>query len=296
MYIFFQLVNGNLPREYEEFDDPSQQQIVRPVPVGIVRNRANTSLSPHPRLLVSPRPQYPNTGSSAPPQYVNAGNSSHAASNSHGQYFSVANRSYVANASHPQFVNTGDRTHNENVNESIEQIFDYMKQKSFESSREEPYCNINENDQSGGYAVPKDVSVGTDDSDSNSDDVDTIEQSYTAEVAPDHDMNVDNRHDKIVSSTVHSDYDEADRCDTDNGESHVGDNNEEVPGDNDRHMNVGDDQIDCLEIEEGENSEDLAVEQTTGQYGPCRKKTGLQGFRTGLTQTGLYSHRSRLEA
>ena len=296
MYIFFQLVNGSLPGEYEEFDDQRQQQIVRPVPLGIVRNRANTSLSPHPRLLVSPRPQYPNTGSSAPPQYVNAGNSSHAASNSHGQYFSVANRSYIANASHPQFVNTGDRTHNENVKESIEEIFDYIKQKSFESSREESnVSNVNENDQSGGYAVSEDVSVGTDDSDSNSDDVDTIEQSYTAEVAPDHDMNVDNRNDKIVSSTVHSDYD-ADRCDTDNGGSHVRDNNEEVPGDNDRHMNVGDDQIDCLEIEEGEHSEDLAVEEITGQYEPLCKKTGLQGFRPGPTQTGLYSHRSRLEA
>ena len=29
---------------------------------------------------------------------------------------------------------------------------------------------------------------------------------------------------------------------------------------------------------------------------PRREKTGLRGFRPGLTQTGLYSHRSRLEA
>ena len=29
---------------------------------------------------------------------------------------------------------------------------------------------------------------------------------------------------------------------------------------------------------------------------PQRKKTGLRGFRPGLTQTGLYSHRSWLEA
>ena len=29
---------------------------------------------------------------------------------------------------------------------------------------------------------------------------------------------------------------------------------------------------------------------------PGREKTGLLGFRPGLTQTGLYSHRKRLEA
>ena len=33
-----------------------------------------------------------------------------------------------------------------------------------------------------------------------------------------------------------------------------------------------------------------------GIYEPRREKTGLRGFRPGLTQTGLYSHRSRLEA
>ena len=33
-----------------------------------------------------------------------------------------------------------------------------------------------------------------------------------------------------------------------------------------------------------------------GLYEPWREKTGLQGFRPGLTQTGLYSHKSRLEA
>ena len=33
-----------------------------------------------------------------------------------------------------------------------------------------------------------------------------------------------------------------------------------------------------------------------GSYEPRREKTGLRGFRPGLTQTGLYSHRSRLEA
>ena len=31
-------------------------------------------------------------------------------------------------------------------------------------------------------------------------------------------------------------------------------------------------------------------------FEPRREKTGLRGFRPGLTQTGLYSHRSRLEA
>ena len=31
-------------------------------------------------------------------------------------------------------------------------------------------------------------------------------------------------------------------------------------------------------------------------FGPRRKKTGLRGFQTGKTQTGLYSHRSRLAA
>ena len=29
---------------------------------------------------------------------------------------------------------------------------------------------------------------------------------------------------------------------------------------------------------------------------PCSEKTGLRGFRPGPTQTGLYSHRIRLEA
>ena len=32
------------------------------------------------------------------------------------------------------------------------------------------------------------------------------------------------------------------------------------------------------------------------QYEPHRKKTGLRGFRRGLTQTGLYSYRRWLEA
>ena len=31
-------------------------------------------------------------------------------------------------------------------------------------------------------------------------------------------------------------------------------------------------------------------------YEPRREKTGLRGFRLGLTQTGLYSHRKELEA
>ena len=31
-------------------------------------------------------------------------------------------------------------------------------------------------------------------------------------------------------------------------------------------------------------------------YEPRLEKSGLRGFRPGLTQTGLYSHRSRLEA
>ena len=31
-------------------------------------------------------------------------------------------------------------------------------------------------------------------------------------------------------------------------------------------------------------------------FEPRREKTGLRGFRPGLTQTDLYSHRSRLEA
>ena len=31
-------------------------------------------------------------------------------------------------------------------------------------------------------------------------------------------------------------------------------------------------------------------------FEPRRKKTGLQGFRQGLTQTGLYKHRKELEA
>ena len=32
------------------------------------------------------------------------------------------------------------------------------------------------------------------------------------------------------------------------------------------------------------------------RYEPCHNKTGLRGFGPGLTQTGMYSHRKRLEA
>ena len=35
---------------------------------------------------------------------------------------------------------------------------------------------------------------------------------------------------------------------------------------------------------------------STDIFEPGREKTGLLGFRPGLTQTDLYSHRSRLEA
>ena len=34
----------------------------------------------------------------------------------------------------------------------------------------------------------------------------------------------------------------------------------------------------------------------TSQYEPVREKTNNLGFRPGLTQTGLYSHRTLLEA
>ena len=34
----------------------------------------------------------------------------------------------------------------------------------------------------------------------------------------------------------------------------------------------------------------------TSIYGPPYEKTNNVGFRPGMTQTGLYSHRSRLEA
>ena len=33
-----------------------------------------------------------------------------------------------------------------------------------------------------------------------------------------------------------------------------------------------------------------------GQFEPRCEKTGLRGFRPGLTQTGLYSHRKELES
>ena len=40
----------------------------------------------------------------------------------------------------------------------------------------------------------------------------------------------------------------------------------------------------------------LYAEGGLGLSEPRREKTGLRGFRQGLTQTGLYSDRSRLEA
>ena len=41
---------------------------------------------------------------------------------------------------------------------------------------------------------------------------------------------------------------------------------------------------------------DVNVELTLQKIEPRREKTGLRGFRPGLTQTRLYSLRSRLEA
>ena len=40
----------------------------------------------------------------------------------------------------------------------------------------------------------------------------------------------------------------------------------------------------------------IVVKQTKLNYEPRHGKTGLRGFRPGLTQTDLYSHRQRLEA
>ena len=38
------------------------------------------------------------------------------------------------------------------------------------------------------------------------------------------------------------------------------------------------------------------ISTVSRRYEPRREKTGLRGFRPGLTQTSLHSHRSRLEA
>ena len=51
---------------------------------------------------------------------------------------------------------------------------------------------------------------------------------------------------------------------------------------------------DCTTKEAGKNEE--TGEKQTGTYEPQREKTGLQGFRPGLTQTGHCSHRRWLEA
>ena len=173
-------------------------------------------MSPHPRQLVSPYPQYTNTG-----------NITRGANVYHPEYVDTGKRAYGANIIRPQYVNTGNSAHIANPNESIEEIFDYIKQKSFDSSREDSHINVSnvcENDQNDGYGVSKDASVGTgDDSDSNSEDVETIECSFSAETAPNHDTNIGNRNDKIVSSTVYSDYDEVDACDTGYGASNIKD-------------------------------------------------------------------------
>ena len=250
---------------------------------------------------------------------------------------------------HPQYTNTGHSTNLANANESIEEIFEYIKQKSFESSREDSYNNVSsayENDQSENYGMSKDALVGTGDvSDSDSEDIDTIECSFSAVPPPGdktHADNSHNTHDKNVSSTVYNSYDEVDMCDTGYGASnvrdidfsaledepvmnlrnlrddsignvpiehfeknkdrvHLSDNRlqhndrasneqfhenytdtaieeridprQQVREENDQHLNTVDDQlldeIECREVEEGEDQslhEDSAVEQSIGQY------------------------------
>ena len=45
-----------------------------------------------------------------------------------------------------------------------------------------------------------------------------------------------------------------------------------------------------------ESIEKTLSEDVEEVYGPCREKTSLWGFRPGLTQIQLYSHRGFLEA
>ena len=58
------------------------------------------------------------------------------------------------------------------------------------------------------------------------------------------------------------------------------------------HKTLNDYNIDSLCLNHG----NLAIHVIITLNEPRREKTGLRGFRPGPTQTGLYSHRSRLEA
>lgn len=167
------MINGNLSGDFDIFKEQCQQQILRPVPTGLVRNRAAAFASPHPITLVSPTPQYNNS------------------------------------------INGHDVS---NVNESIEEIFDYIKRKSFESSGED-IENNSKDDQNENFSQVKEVSVETDDiSDGYTDHVETIENSFSVCVDSPNELNNHDEYrqgkEKDTSNTVHNHYDEVDMGDT----------------------------------------------------------------------------------
>ena len=162
----------------------SEQQLVRPVPVALVRNRAAPSLvSPLAQTLVSPHPRYTNKANSC-----------------------------------------GDSS----VNESIEEIFDYLKQKSFESTCEnldKSSSGVYNHNQSKSLNLSKNVSVGNV-SEGFDDDVETIDTSFSPQVTVPGQKQYAihrNNHDKRVSSTIYNSQDELDTYDTGYGTSHLKD-------------------------------------------------------------------------
>ena len=168
LVLSFQLINSD-PSLFEE---QQQQQIIRPVPLALIRNRAPTFVSPLAKTLVSPHPQY----------------------NSN------------------QDVSIG--------NESIEELFDFLKQKSSDLS--EKNRNISENfetDQSKSFYLSKEQSVSNI-FEACDDEIETLETSFSPHVNS-HQQNANvqgnvhgNAQVKDVSSTVYNSIDEVDAYDT----------------------------------------------------------------------------------
>ena len=53
--------------------------------------------------------------------------------------------------------------------------------------------------------------------------------------------------------------------------------------------------VEAMEVEESTDYAEIYTVPRSLEYEPRFEKTGLRGFRPGPTQTGLYSHRRRLE-
>lgn len=128
---------------------------------------------------------------------------------------------------HPRYTNKASSCDDSSVNESIEEIFDYLKQKSFESTCEHSdknSSNICNHDQTNSFNLSKKVSVGNV-SDGFDDDVETIETSFSPQVTvPGNKQHVNLRNDgnKGITSTVNGN-DDLDTHDTGYGTSHLKD-------------------------------------------------------------------------